>query len=273
MNVEELLNDPDMLNIESLAANYVKPEIPKKVVRPVVEYDIEGQFIAAYDSIKEAARELGMNERTIQNICAGRFLHTRGLNDAPRIFLYRGDDISKRLQEIKSCKDKYNLLHPHATKYKEVYEYTLGGRFLFKYPTTKQAAEVNKITTNLIVNCCKGVRLFIDKRIFLYPDGDIKQRVKEVKAELYRLSKKRPLYREVDMYSLDGEFLQAYPSASSASRQLNIHVSDITRCCNGGDKYRKNRFTAKGKIFLWVGDSISDRLKQIKQLKEQKNVR
>ena len=244
MNVEDLLNDPDMLNIESLAANYVKPEIPKKIVRPVVEYDIEGQFIAAYGSIKEAARKLSMNERTIQNICTGRFLHTRGFNDTPRIFLYRGDDIVKRLQEIKSRKDKYNLLHPHATKYKEVCEYTLGGRFLYKYPTIRMAAEVNKVTIQTINKCCKGKRLFVEKRIFLYSDGDIKQRVKEVKAELYRLSKKRPLYREVDMYSLEGEFLQAFPSASSASRQLNIHVSDIARCCNGGDKYSKNRFTA-----------------------------
>lgn len=99
----------------------------------------------------------------------------------------------------------------------------------------------------------------------MYPNDDIKQRVKEVKAELYRLSKKRPKYREVDMYSLKGEFLQAFPSASAASKQLDIHVSDITRCCNGGDKYGKNRLTAKGNIFLWIGDSISDRLEQIKQ--------
>ena len=125
------------------------------------------------------------------------------------------------------------------------------------------------MNTCLIHSCIKGRgRLFINNRIFLYPEQDIKQRVKEVKAELYRLSKKRPKYREVDVYTLEGKFIKAYPSASAAGKELSIHVSDITRCCNGGDKWDKNKFTAKGRIFLWVGDSISDRLEQIKQAKK-----
>lgn len=267
MNVEDLLNDPDVLVLNSLADSF-KPEKPKVLVRPVVEYDMDGIFIAAYDSIKEAADKTERSTAVISHICTGKYLHT---SDCMRIFLYRGDDINKRLQEIKERKDKYNLLHPHFTSAKEVCEYTLGGRFLFKYPTIKQAAAVNKVTIGMISKCCKGKKLFIEQRIFMYPDGDIKQRVKDVKAELYRLSKKRPRYREVDVYSLDGEFLYAFPSASAASRQLNTHVSDITRCCNGIDGRGRNALTAKGKIFLWVGDSISNRLEQIKQLKEKKN--
>jgi hypothetical protein len=269
MNIEELLSDPEVNVLNSSAGIHMGPVKKKNIVpKPVVEYDLDGVFIENYNTVKEASIKTGMHSSTISNICRGKFLHTKGLKGDIRIFLYRGDDISKRLQKIKERKDKWKF-PPSA---KEVCEYTLGGKFLFKHPTIKQAAIINKVTTNLIINCCKGKRLYIGKRILLYPDGDIKQRVKLVKAELYRLSQKRPRYRPVDAYTLEGEFIKDYPSASAASRDLNVHVSDITRCCNGINGRGHNCFTAKGKIFLWVGDSISDRLEQI-ELKNKRKVK
>lgn len=239
-----------------------------ELVKPVVEYTRDGQFVASYSCLKEASKATGIHSTTIRGICCGINLHT-WKNTGERIFLYRGDDINVRLKKIEERYDEYKSLHPRAVS-KPVCEYTLGGRFLFKYPAIKEAAIVNKVSSNLIHNCIKGKRLYIDKHIFLFPEDDIKERVKLVKAELYRLSKKRPKYREVDVYSSDGKFIKAYPSASAASRDMNIHVSDITRCCNGGDKYFKNRLTAKGYIFLWVGGSISERLEQIELLKQSK---
>lgn len=240
----------------------------KDIIKPVVEYTADGDFVAEYESAREASRRTHIPTDTIYALCKNTQKIASNKN-GNRIFLYRGDDIAKRLEEIEANKDNYKFLHPHAHG-KEVIEYTLGGKFLFKYPMSTIAAKVNKVTPALIASCCRGSRLFIGKRIFLYPGDNIKERVKLVKQELYRLSNKRPKYKPVDVYTLDGKFIKGYPSASAASKDLNIHVSNITRCCSEGDKHGKNKFTAKGYIFLWTGDSISDRLEIIKQLQNKK---
>ena len=85
---------------------------------------------------------------------------------------------------------------------------------------------------------------------------------------LYRLSQKRPRYLPVDVYTLEGEFIKGFPSASAASRELKVHVSNIVRCCHGIDGKGYPKLTASGKIFLWFGESISERLKLIKEKKK-----
>lgn len=253
--------DMIVMSTEDFADMQVR-EPPKRrheITKCVVEYSLDGEYICTWNSARQAAMHYNMSVGLIGSICRGTCNYS---NKTRSIFLYRGDDIAKRLRQIDGSLLK---LSPHATKVKEIFEYSLNGRFLTKWPAGTIAANAYGITPHLIHNCCKGIRLFIDKKTFLYKDGDIKQRVKDIKAELYRLSKRRPKYREVDEYTLKGNFVKGYPSASAASRELGVPVSSITRCCNGWDKYNKNHLTCKNKIFLWIGDSISDRLEQIKQ--------
>jgi hypothetical protein len=72
----------------------------------------------------------------------------------------------------------------------------------------------------------------------------------------------------VDVYTLKGKFIKGFPSASAASRELGVPVSNITRCCYGTDGRGNFKLTASGKVFLWLGDSISERLKLIKEKKK-----
>lgn len=248
----------------------MKSRAPEKTrqdyVKPVVEYSPEGVFVAAYDSATAASKATGVNVSTIKALCIGTQLIASNKN-GNRIFLFRGDDIIKRIEKIEANKDNYKFLFPKAHG-KKVLEYTLGGRLLYTHPFGTIAARLHKVSSHLITNCCKGRRLFIDNRIFLYEDGDIKERVRLVKQELYKISNKRPKYRPVDAYTLEGNFIKSYPSASAAYRDLDVHVSDITRCCNGTDGYGHNYYQTKGKIFLWVGESISERLEQLKKIKQ-----
>ena len=257
-------------SFDDFAGVGVKPE-PKRreeLYRGVVEYSMDGIFLNAYDNATKASEATGVSSSYISLICNGKSLCTHTLEDN-RIFLFRGGDIAQRLDAIHKDEEKRRKLSIHATKCREVWEYTLSGRLVFKWPTVKAAAKSFGVSSNNIYRCCTGKRLYIDNRIFLWPNEDVKPRVSEVKVELYRLSKKRPKYREVDMYDLEGNFIKAFPCANAASRELGIHVSNITRCCNGHDGHHQdNVFTTRGKIFLWVGSSISDRLEAIKQSKE-----
>lgn len=226
----------------------------QEYMKPINSYTLEGAFLETFDSAEEAGKKYGLSAGAIQNICAGRHLYSRKIK---KIFLYRGDDILKRVQKID--------YHPLPFGQKKVYEYTLGGRLLGTWPSINIAAKSVGVSPMTLTSRLYSPKGFIGKRIFLFPTQDIKERVKNVKAELYRLSKKRPKYREVDMYSLKGEFLKAFPSASAASREVGIHVSSITRCCKGVDGCNRSYYTIKDKIFLWVGDSISERLEIIKE--------
>lgn len=247
--------------------NHVIPPPQKResLVKKIVEYTIDGVFVRAYDNAKEASIATGISSSYILNICLGKkYLRTSPFT-GNKIFLFRGDDIAERLKAIKAQDEERKKKSQHASTSIEVCEYTLNGKFLFKWPNIKTVSNTYHITHDRVKGICEGKYLFHDKRIFLYPDGNIKQRVAEVKEELYRLSQKRPKYREVDEYTLEGKYVKSYICASAASRELGIHVSCITRCCNGFDKHRGNCYTANGRIFLWVGNSISDRLEIIKQ--------
>lgn len=258
-----------VLNIEDFKASrerMLKEDYVPLIKRnqTVLEYTIDGVFVTSYSSIKQVAEKYRISPTTVSGICTGRQSFSR---KAQAIFTYRGEDITKRLKRINPL-DRY--LSPHSSTHKEVWEYTLGGRLLFKWPIAKFAATKYNTSSGKIHNCCKGKNLFIKDRIFLYAEGDIKQRVKEVKAELYRLSQKKPKYREVDEYSLEGIFIKGYPSASAASRAISTSVSGITRCCNGDDGDGHKVYTCKRRIFLWIGDSISKRLEEINMYNEQK---
>lgn len=41
------------------------------------------------------------------------------------------------------------------------------------------------------------------------------------------------LSKSIEQYSLDGRFIQSYPSAAEASRQTGIHRVNIRACCRG----------------------------------------
>ena len=227
--------------------------------RPVVEYDMDGVPLKEYPSCKEAGDSNEVSASYISSICRGRQKCSVKLH---KIFLYRGDDIEKRMALI----EQVNKLR--KCKIRPVFEYTLGGRLIYEYENVTQAAVINKITSNKITSCCKGNTLYIGKSTFLYEDGDIKKRVSEIKSEFYRLSQKRPKYMPVDVYTLKGKFIKGFPSASAASRELKVHVSNIARCCHGTDGKGNPKLTASGKIFLWFGESISERLKLIKEKKK-----
>lgn len=236
------------------------PRKREEIYIPVVEYSLDGEFLHSFVKADEAAKFHNMSNSAIRNICIGKYLYSKKTNS---IFLNRGDDIQDRLRKIKEKADK-------RTTCNEVYEYSLKGRLLFKWPNTKMAADALHIKSYIITSCCRGRKLFIDKRIFLYPEGDIKQRVKDVKAELFKLSKRKPR-RGVDEYSLEGQFIKGFLSASEASRERGIHVSNITRCCYGMGAHKEAFLTAKGRIYLWEGDSISDRLDLINRVNKKLN--
>lgn len=222
----------------------------QELYKQVVEYSLDGELLHCFDSTGKASYYHKMAASTIYNSCNEITLYCKKTNT---VFLYRGDDISQRILKIEQQSSDF-----------EIWEFNLKGKLLCKYSSLTSAAKVNCVSSNTIKRCCEGLKLYLKDKIFLYSDKDIKERVGKVREELKRLSNKTLRCREVDEYSLEGTFIRAYPSVSAAARAYNVQPSTIYRCCNGIDSKGFKKYTCKQRIFLWVGDSISNRLNQIK---------
>ena len=53
-------------------------EATKHMKQPILQYDLQGNFIKEYEGVREASRELNMSYRQLQRVLRGERNHTRG---------------------------------------------------------------------------------------------------------------------------------------------------------------------------------------------------
>ena len=96
---------------------------------------------------------------------------------------------------------------------------------------------------------------------------NIKDRLKKVKDSKRKEKFQGKLGRLVNMYDLNGKVLELYPSLSKAAEANGVSIWTVFNCCKG-HKEGQPRLSVGDKIFLYDGDSIKLRLKEIDNLKK-----
>jgi hypothetical protein len=56
----------------------VSDETKAKKSKPVLQYDLQGNFIAKYFGIKEASRKVGISDSLIIDVCKGKYPQGKG---------------------------------------------------------------------------------------------------------------------------------------------------------------------------------------------------
>ncbi len=103
--------------------------------RKVSQYDISGNFIRTFDSIKEAA-SYGFRKSNIQDCCVGRLKSSKG-------FIWRYyEDPPPEIYKNKSVRS--------------ILQFTILGEFIKEWDSIIMASKELKIGGNCIVTCCKG---------------------------------------------------------------------------------------------------------------------
>ena len=254
LEVGEDISSYDLSDFSDFAMQKDRPALELQGIE-VCAYDKDGKFLGLYKSIEEAARAFKVSTHTVYCCCKGTRLYV--LSKDKMTFLYRGADIDERLNTIDEKRK--------ARGDRKVEEYSLAGRLVYVWDSVKEVSKHYNHAPETIVHCIKGRRLHLDGHIFAYDNSDIKARVKEIRRLRALELLKRPKCTPVDAYTIEGEFLKAFPSASTASKEYGFPVSTITRCCKGINDKQRPTLSCHNMIFLYPGSSISERLEQIKE--------
>lgn len=148
-----------------------------------------------------------------------------------------------------------------------IVEYTLDGKFVKVHNSIVEASYATNVSTSAVTACCSGNVLTSKKakRIFLYADDDISERLRKVAENVPSIS---PLYSVtttlIREYNTEGILLKTWPNILSVSKAFNVPFRRIKRHLEGSDTPIKGRFFLKGT------EEITERLAAWKLKEQQK---
>lgn len=170
-------------------------------LRPVSQFDLEGNLIREYRSIAEAASK---NEISSSNIIAclnGKLKTTGG-------YIW------------KSNRDTRNF-------YKAIDQYDMTKTYVRTHKSITEAARYTGIPRSTISSNVSGYTTHAGNYIFV-PSGESVENIEVVVSPKHSIC--------IDQYTLDGKFVKTYPSLYTAARENGLHQPNITNCIKSGNR-------------------------------------
>ncbi len=184
--------------------------------KPVIQYSIDGHKLETYPSITEAAKANDISAANISFV-----LNKPGRMAGGLVWRTKGN---RYYGEIAKS--------PSANKAKTITQYSLNGKKLNVFNSTKEASRKTGASSSTISSVARGKLKTTSGFIWQYGDGP-----KKIDLDLYFAStekKLEKLRKSVVKYTLEGEQLNEYPSIAEAARTEKISKNSISRAVNGG---------------------------------------
>jgi len=201
----------------------------RKNNKAVLQYDLNGNFIKAWKSIRCAAEKLGLDRPNISNCCNGKKVKQVG----GFVWRLKSDGFKKKLD--------INLIRNTLLKPKAVLQYDLDGDLIKGYSSITKASQDTGLSATLILNNCEGKTRLPKEFLWRYIDDPLeKQNVPEYikrtpsKDNINKL--KKAVSKPTIQYDLEGNFIKEYPSAMKAAKIIGIHYEGIYKVCRGKQK-------------------------------------
>lgn len=199
-----------------------------KTAKPVIQYDLDGNFISTYRTTDEAEEKTGVSRVTIQKVASGEYHHAGNYQ-----WKY------KTLEKIPKKIDAYN--NPHT---KEIFQYEYpSGKLLNIWKSARKACEKNpKWDFKQMSSAALGSQNTYLNFVWSYE----KLNVQQVMEKGTPKTKSKPVYQ----YSKDRETLIAkFESATIAAKKLGYNNSDgITRVARGDRTHYKGYYFSYKKL-------------------------
>lgn len=154
-------------------------------------------------------------------------------NNLPQINHKDENPKNNKLDNLEWCTAKYNVNYGNRTKKsiestsKPVLQYDLQGNFIKKWGSIKEAEDFYNTTS--ISNCCNHSQKYNTIKGFQWKLETDKRIIKPIKPFKERAKERRQ--KEVNQYSLDGNFIKTWKSLKTAEKFYNIN--NLYLCCKG----------------------------------------
>lgn len=182
-------------------------------MRPVQRFDLDGNFIAEYESVDSLKTEFD-SVSTIYDCC----LHYNVKYAYGSLWRYKDDDTSL---PILSQAEKVEATRRYLTT-KPIKKYDYKGNLLFVYNNASDVLKNENITRRQLLKSCTGDTAFAGDYIYRFYCDDF-----------YTYKTYKPRQRIVEQYSLDGKLLSVYRSTREAHRITGVNNCKISSNCNG----------------------------------------
>lgn len=192
-------------------------------LRPVVQLDKLGNFIAEYSTIKDASINTNIYDSSITMCCKGNYNHA-----GEYIWIY---------------KEEYDPSKTYVYKnpvYKEVVQIDTNGNIIATYESIVEASRITGINNSTISRCLAKDGSMAGGFVWKYADGDYD--LDKIKSTNYH---KSPVRLPVLQYDLDGNFIAEYKNVADAVKNTNASKTRILECCHGVQE------KTKGFVFRW----------------------
>lgn len=217
-----------------------KQKISDSKVKAVVQYSLEGDYIATYKSSKQAQKFVGINYSSITKCCSGKYTHGGDFEEGIPQLKITGLPEDK-INTIKSAQQCMNTTD--SKTYKKVIQYSIKGDFIQIFDSLTNAAKSVGLTntTSITQSCSSGS---CSKGYFwrYYTENYPKNIDVKVSKHCLATIKHKNIYQ----YTLDKHLVNTYHSYKEAAESVKAHSSGISLCCRGLQK------TCKG--YLWEED-------------------
>lgn len=178
----------------------------------VVQISKYGERLKTFDSIKDASIEVGVTEGGITGVCMKR---NRGYN-------YAGGFLWRYENEYNDNEFGYYLN-------KTFIQMTCNNIFIAEYKGTVDLVEHSGCELVKVIMCCKGERTSTNGFKWCIKEECDKTRETKREKKVVKLTK-------------DFTFVCEFNSVNEASKEDNIHASNISFSCKHKGKYRAGKF-------------------------------
>ena len=207
---------------------------------PVLQYDLNGDFVAEYESTIAAAKAIGSRAGSVWSCCLGIATGKR----------------AKKAQVVKGYTFRFKSDYPEVPSHIDleitsnrtrVLQFSLDGKLIREWDSITEAQIALNCHESGIRQCCKGKYRQCAGFMWRYKDDytDIPTQIEPVRPKIKRkftkLTKEQiekgkricseKFSKPVLQFGLDGRFIKEYPSLKLAAEEMNAESATITNAC------------------------------------------
>jgi hypothetical protein len=207
--------------------------------KSVAQFDLDGNLINEYHSLREAAFAVNGNKAHISKVCKGvsKYITSYGFKWSFIDRINNHDFVEVKNRIIKYKKPRID------SRMKSIQVFELNGNLLDICRSLNETSIKHNCHTSLIKKCCEEKGYYQTKNLTFRYDGDIFDYIP------YKHYRKNKCYK-IGIYSENGDLLKSFNSLKEAVEYTGIGKQYISNICKSNGDLGNNKL--KGYLFRFV---------------------